>query len=156
MRGGVVSMGLLRLTLPDGTRYTGSFKTPLLPLEYLLPPKQAERWVDTRGSNRQSGDASSPLMRKLAPLERHVQPFRCSIVAYRQSRYARYSARRKLYRQLSTNSANWVFEIAPTLVSTALLSLKRISVGMPRMPNFSGTPGFESTSTLQTLSLPAY
>ena len=83
-------MGLLRLTLPDGMRYTGSFKTPLFPLGYLWPPKQAERWVVTRGNNRQSGDASSPLMPKLAPLERRVQPFRCLIVAYRQSRYARY------------------------------------------------------------------
>ena len=43
-----------------------------------------------------------------------------------------------------------------TLVSTALPPLKTINVGMPRMLNFPGMSGFASTSTLQTLTFPAY
>src|SRR5690606_37904486 len=45
--------------------------------------------------------------------------------------------------------------IEPTLVETALPSLNRISVGMPRTPNFDGVIGFSSMLTLATVSLSA-
>src|SRR3546814_16164299 len=48
-----------------------------------------------------------------------------------------------------------LFGIEPTLVETGLPSLNRISVGMPRTPNFDGVIGFSSMLTLAMVSLPS-
>ena len=58
-------------------------------------------------------------------------------------------------KQRYLNSANCDLDNAPTLLSPAFPPLNMISVGMPDM-NFPGTSGLASTSTLQTLTLPAY
>src|SRR5690625_3423953 len=55
----------------------------------------------------------------------------------------------------SMKAASWLLETAPTLVASGLPPLNRISVGMPRTLYLAGLSLLASTSTLQTLTLPA-
>ena len=55
------------------------------------------------------------------------------------------------HRLLSRNAESWDLDTAPTFCASTVPFLKRISVGMPRMPNLGGVCGFSSMLILATL-----
>src|SRR6516162_4897663 len=60
------------------------------------------------------------------------------------------------HRLLSRNAESWDLETAPTFCASTVPFLNRISVGMPRIPNFGGVCGFSSMLILATLIRPWY
>src|SRR5262249_15125530 len=55
------------------------------------------------------------------------------------------------HRLLSRNAESWDLDTAPTFWASTVPFLKRISVGMPRMPNLGGVCGFSSIFSLAIL-----
>ena len=62
-----------------------------------------------------------------------------------------------LARQVAVQEGDsWDFDTAPTFWASTVPFLNRISVGMPRMPNFGGVCGFSSMLSFAILTRPWY
>src|SRR5262245_38019263 len=59
-------------------------------------------------------------------------------------------------RLLSRNAASCDFDTAPTFCASTVPFLKRMRVGIPRMPNLGGVCGFSSMFSFATLILSLY